>query len=1232
MLRTCMLLLMAPAAMLRPVSATSLSVSEDKIELHARSGSSEVSLLVQNDTGSPLAATVDLVVVDTEGRARSRSRSEETLAPGSQRLNLDLIPALDLLPASEQQNLFLYRLRYRLTTKDRMSTVQGVVALSVITPDLFELRLFNPRSARAGARMRAVVLAQHPVSRQGVAGVGVTARLRRDAGVVDPIRTPQPTDMHGLTFVEFDLPRVSRDEEVGLDVEGHCGIARVRVESEFLLNAFGRLTVSTDRPLYQPGHTVHARLLALDAGRPVANAKGKLEVLDEEYEKTYSVAFTTSRFGIASVDWRVPESARLGKYSLEARLVRGGEEEFEYGETWLRGEQSVNVSRYDRPTFVVSVRPDRGYYLPGQGAKVEVGAEYPLGKPVSSGSVSVVRGHAGHWSFAEQKWVAEEKDAIEGILDESGKFVAALDLAKDHEDIKDPFRDLDFTATVTDTTGRSEERRFLLRIAREPIQVYLIPWYSDRQASGDGTRLAFYVVTTYADGTPASCDVRILRETEDGKPQPAAGAARGIELMSVRTNEYGVAAVRSLGLALSLGDEHFPVFIFLARDSQGRTGEATGFMTEAFCILMETPRVLHAVGEPIEVAIRSNSYRGRMLVDLISGACVLQSRIVSLRDGRASLTFPYEDSFQGALQLVGLSIDDYHGCNWATRGVLFPGGSELGLRVTPDRGQYRPDDERPLDSTVQRDDDLTVQGILGAVAPDKALDERTASDRVVAAGAGFLPPVMTIEDGELVALGGITLRQLSSRPVSQTRSPALDLVAEILLVWQRVEHFLGMCVSDGTLSRAASRVYDPVLRRQLEPLRQALEKRYPERSESPKSLDEVYEALRAARVPFSEWRDPWGTPYRMTLSDWVQRMHLEVRSAGPDKRLDTRDDLFLLLLDWWYFARQGALVDRAAAEYHDRTGDVLRNEAQLKAELERLGENITAWRDRWGHGYRTSFELYDGRAFIFIYSAGPNGRFDDTSSDDIRIWDCAMDYFAKPRKEIGAVLERYASDSGCLPRDAATLASALENAGVGLDRWLDPRGLHYHPTFRRKAVLRHDAELWTYTGKPGSEKKGWSLVPISLLTHYDTITLWSGRPGKWGNVAVATYEHLATTDQEDRTPADRAQDTAPLWGAIGGRVLDCIGEAIPDVEVVAAHLVYGNRFTEHTDSQGNFVIERLRPGEYSVKCHAPGFRSLNLPKVPVQPGRVTAFNISLEPAEIVETMTVPGRPSGIPSR
>jgi uncharacterized protein YfaS (alpha-2-macroglobulin family) len=93
----------------------------------------------------------------------------------------------------------------------------------------------------------------------------------------------------------------------------------------------------------------------------------------------HAAAVTTWRFGVAWTDWEIPSNAKSGEYKIEVSSEESDD----------RFSRRVNVRRYELPSFRVTAKPDRSYYLLHQKAAIEIGADYLFGKPVTSGKVRV---------------------------------------------------------------------------------------------------------------------------------------------------------------------------------------------------------------------------------------------------------------------------------------------------------------------------------------------------------------------------------------------------------------------------------------------------------------------------------------------------------------------------------------------------------------------------------------------------------------------------------------------------------------------------------------------------------------------------------------------------------------------------------------------------------------------------------------------------------------------------
>ena len=351
------------------------------------------------------------------------------------------------------------------------------------------------------------------------------------------------TDYSGFAVDSFDLPKEIRADEGTVTAEAKRDPFSEEVELSFDLRSKGKLTLTTDKPLYQPGQVAHLRVLAFGPDkRALAGKDLVVTIEDEDGDEQFHATIKTSRFGVASADWDIPQKLRLGNYEVHTTLKLS---EDDYDAPQARA--TLRVSRYELPTFTVKADPDRKYYLPGQDATITISADYLFGKPVQNAEVRLVWQQDRHWDFKQQKWLTEESNAIEGTFDKEGRFEAKLDLQGEFKDFNPEdyshYEDLILAAYVTDlSTRRTEQRRFRIRLSEQPIQLYIV--------SGDSWSTAeqqpsLYVTSSYADGTPASVGgtLYFAEPNNAGEFEKAPWQGGRSKALTFHTNRFGVGKI-----------------------------------------------------------------------------------------------------------------------------------------------------------------------------------------------------------------------------------------------------------------------------------------------------------------------------------------------------------------------------------------------------------------------------------------------------------------------------------------------------------------------------------------------------------------------------------------------------------------------------------------------------------------------------------------------------------------
>ncbi len=259
------------------------------------------------------------------------------------------------------------------------------------------------------------------------------------------------------------------------------------------------ILLTTEKPIYQPGQTIHVRALALDRSNhePVANRSLTFELEDSRGNKVFKKATQTDKFGVASAEFALADEVNLGAYHLRGVLAQNGDK---------TSEITLNVDRYVLPKFKVAVefgdkdnKAKRGY-RPGDHVTGTVRANYFFGKSVDRAEITV----KGTGMDVSQYEIA----SVQGKTEADGAY---------HFDLKLPpyfaGRPLSqgaarvlIEATVKDSAGHSETRGEPITVSQDPFLITAVP---EGGTLVPNLENQVFILTSYPDGTPAIADVRV---------------------------------------------------------------------------------------------------------------------------------------------------------------------------------------------------------------------------------------------------------------------------------------------------------------------------------------------------------------------------------------------------------------------------------------------------------------------------------------------------------------------------------------------------------------------------------------------------------------------------------------------------------------------------------------------------------------------------------------------------
>jgi hypothetical protein len=1224
----------------------SLRVNEKATRLDTHGAQSAALLAVENSSGAKLAAKITVELLDTKNEVKAKGEARESLAQGKQTVRVPLPFDFDKLASSDRSVFPWYRLRYTVTPEDsQVDPLKGVISLSEIMTQLFELRLSAPQKVREGTRFGVRVRAEHPFTSLPVAGVELSGRIELDDPEDVVLAARSVTDAEGFATLDFNLPKTTDDEDY-VDITGRLEGFEQTARAELQFDRNARILLSTDKPLYQPGQTLHLRALVFDASRrAMPQAETSFEIKDPDSTTVFRATIKTSRFGVASVDWRIPDATPLGDYSVRAEMEDADSDDY-------IASQQIKISRYDLPNFSVSAKADRAFYMQGQNAEVLVRADYLFGQPVTRGKVKVVRETERRWSFKKQQWETNEGEKIEGELDGKGSFPAHINLDDEYKDFEDEsyarFQDLTYAAYITDaTTNRTEQRRFTLRLTKEPVHVYLV---EGNYSQAEGVPLSFFVATSYPDGTPAECEVSVrLKESEgyrstyygqtSSSSLPSSSSTAGsAPVVTVRTNRYGVAKITGPPVTRENESGRYLSVNLLARDSRGRTGhhDEDLWIGGGGCIRVETDKAIYREGEPVRASLVSNRVNAVAFVDVVSDMRVIRSEAVRLEQGRGSITFPYGKDFDGRLSIVASFYekqpkDSYYDSGDVTghRTVLYPHDRELKLDVRMARPVYRPGEEAEASLRVNGPDGRALESVLGVVIFDKAVEERARTDQEFSSSYGFYNYFHNFWYGS-DEVGGVTLRDLER--LNTRRQPVtkdLNLAADLLLQ-NAGDYYRRTTFESDSFATDQAQIFDSLTRVQAAALKRALDARYSTKGQYPSDEATLRRYLREARVDFDAMRDPWEMPYRVVFSINDDSDVLDIMTSGADKVAGTGDDFSVQKFNWPYFRPVGERLNQLVHDYHTRTGGFIRDDSTLQVELMRAGIRGPDLIDRWGAPYRFTFGSEGTLLYVKVESSGPDHRFDKEGtygSDDFIIWTTWIDSFEDSRAAIEKALNAYLQSNGKFPQDESSFRDALKLAGVDWESLRDPFNRAYLVKFKSESRYVDRVEIEAKAREGGEAERRTKITPVSQRVYLITM-LSAGedaRPGTGDDFNAATFTSIAFEQAANDANAQPVKTPVALSGASGaltGTVTDISGSVVPGATVVAVNKYNSVEYKATTDDEGKYILRNLPSGYYTLTVTSPGFATFQMNDVPVRSSTLIKVDATLNPAGVTSAVVV----------
>jgi uncharacterized protein YfaS (alpha-2-macroglobulin family) len=636
-------------------------------------------------------ATLLVEILDPEDRVVGHVERSVFAGAGEELREPDL--AIPVSLAADE--LVWHRLRYRIVYKDpRSPMLEEISSLSRILHRPSVHVLSQPTYLSGGpAAVRLVVTepgSDAPITNGGLqidlvsANAGVrrlySGRLNSAGTTSAEFRFPASlTGAYSLRYA-VDTPQGEATYTQPIHLEDQSGIL-----------------LSTEKPVYQPGQTIHVRALALDRAthKAVALHHIMFEMEDARGNKVFRKATQTDTYGIASAEFTLADEVNLGAWPLHASMDQASG-------TPSRAEITLNVERYVLPRFKVALdmatkdaKAKHGY-RPGDHITGTVHANYFFGKPVDHAEVAVT---------ASGRDVAKfEAGKSAGTTDAEGAY--RFDIALPDFFAGRPLNNnaalVLLEATVKDNAGHSESRAEPVTVSESPILITAIP---EAELIAPGLPNRLFVVTAYADGAPARTDLRVR------------GA--GASVQTISTDDAGVAVV-PLTAAVRPAEQ----LRIEAKDRDGNSAVAPVTLQvsqSADQLLLQADRAIYKPGDRINIQIFSLRQRGSVYIDLLKDRQTIATHDVEMTNGHAALEIPVTAGMAGTVELSAYLFGRDGQPSGDRRLLFIQPADDLHIETSLDAPVHKPGDEAHIAFRVTNRRGEGVAAALGVEIVDQAV-------------------------------------------------------------------------------------------------------------------------------------------------------------------------------------------------------------------------------------------------------------------------------------------------------------------------------------------------------------------------------------------------------------------------------------------------------------------------------------------------------------------------------
>jgi len=676
-----------------------VSVDEAKLRGGIEDGTLSVDVPITSLVDHAVTGKLTLHLVSVDGADElGKVELPYSLAAGESAVVSGSLPAPDTI--SEQADLVRYSVK--LDDGSAKGGLRVTRSLFYVVP-LLDLRVEGPATLRPGRDAYYRVRVQDTLDNTPVEGQDVTFEVVQNDAVVQT--QDATTEATGDAEVQMHVDAAG-DYKVRAHMASHG--TKAKLEDNVKADAgMGKLLLTSDKPIYQPGQLINLRALSLgrDGNKPVQAAPATFEVEDGKGNKIFKKVVKTDKFGVAFSQFQLGSILNEGTFKL--RVISSD----------VTSEKTVNVSHYALPKFDVGVKTEEPWYAPGSTINGSVDSKYFFGKPVT-GSVTVEGYSIDVGTTLFQKTM--------GTLSADGHydFSLALPAVLPGLPLQQGSAAIELRVTVSDSAGQKVEKSTLVTVSAQGANVALVPESGTLVPNIENELLLF---ASDPLGTPLANAAVQIKAPDDTS-------------LTAMTDAYGQATLSWTPPVEKTPQGTFDAVVTL---DGGKTVASTfDFTTQAGAehLILRTDKSVYQLGDTVKVNITSTEQAGTVYVDWLNDGQTVDMRTLTAVDGNATFTTTIDPSLAGSNRIEAYLVDDDGQIVRTGRTIFARNDASLNVAVTADKDVYAPGAPAKLTLSVTDESGAPAVAALGLQIVDQAVFA------LVDAKPGLLQTYFEIED------------------------------------------------------------------------------------------------------------------------------------------------------------------------------------------------------------------------------------------------------------------------------------------------------------------------------------------------------------------------------------------------------------------------------------------------------------------------------------------------------